>query len=91
MGMQAIVSLMEKHPTEKAVLNVGASVLKRVATIADLRNAMDSLKNGGGDPKFTSVNAALLSQLILVDEMMEDVVKHVRRLIIIAHFKFLEF
>jgi hypothetical protein len=76
--MQAIVSLMEKHPTEKAVLNVGASVLKKVATIADLRNAMDSLKNGGGDPKYASVNAALLSQLILVDEMMEDVVKHVR-------------
>ena len=61
--MQAVYRLMEKHTTENAVLNVGANVLKKVATISDLRNALDSLKDGGGFPKYASVNEALLSHI----------------------------
>lgn len=46
-GMKALVSLLEKHPEEKAILNTGANILGKVATISDLTNALSSLKDGG--------------------------------------------
>ena len=47
LGMRAMVTLLEKHPEERAILNIGASILGKIATIEDLDNALNSLKSGG--------------------------------------------
>lgn len=88
-GMKALVTLLEKHPEEKGILNSASNILGRVATISDLNNALGNLKDGGIyklirwilqilfliDIKKANLNAAILSSLTLVDEMMEEVIK----------------
>ena len=56
--MQSLVKIMELHPNSKAVLNVGASILGKIATLADLNNALEELKKDSGKSGF---HAALLS------------------------------
>ena len=46
-GMRALVTLLEKHPEERAILNIGANILGKIATISDLDQALNSLKSGG--------------------------------------------
>lgn len=50
LGMRVLTNLLEKHPEEKAILNSGAAILGKVATISDLTIALGSL-NEGGIPK----------------------------------------
>ena len=45
-GMQSIVTLMERHSNERAVLNLGASILGKIATITDLNEALQALLAG---------------------------------------------
>ena len=47
LGMRALVTLLEKHPEERAILNIGANILGKIATISDLDAALISLKTGG--------------------------------------------
>lgn len=47
LGMRAMVTLLEKHPEERAILNLGSSILGKIATVVDLDNALASLKSGG--------------------------------------------
>ena len=45
-GVNILVELMEQHPYEKNVLKLGAAVLGCVATVEDLKNALENIKNG---------------------------------------------
>jgi hypothetical protein len=47
LGMRAMVTLLEKHPEERAILNIGANILGKIATVADLDQALATLKSGG--------------------------------------------
>ena len=85
--MRVLTNLLEKHPEEKAILNSGAAILGKVATIGDLTNALGSLNEGGiyqkiklvqffcKDPKKAHINASIISSLTLVDEMMEEIIR----------------
>lgn len=46
-GMKAMVTLLSKHPEERAILNIGANILGKIATVSDLDNAIAALKSGG--------------------------------------------
>jgi len=62
---------MEKHPYEKELLNKGASILSKIVTINDLNKILEVLKT----PQFSLMNIEILSQLALIEEMMEEMVK----------------
>ena len=69
--LESIVSCMEKHPCEKDLLSKGASILSKIVTMSDLNKILEVLKS----PEFSLMNIEILSQLALIEEMMEEMVK----------------
>ena len=45
-AMQAIVQIMDAHPNDSSVLNIGSNVLGSLATVQDLNSALADLRSG---------------------------------------------
>lgn len=72
--LQTIVHCMEKHPYEKELLNNGSAILSKIVTLNDLNHVLGVIKNNEENEN-SLLNISILSQLALIDEMMDEILK----------------
>lgn len=73
-ALQTIVRCMEKHPYDKEILSNGSAILSKIVTISDLNQVLEVMRNQQDDDN-SLINIPILSQLALIDEMMDEMLK----------------
>lgn len=73
-ALQTIVRCMEKHPYDKEILSNGSAILSKIVTISDLNQVLEVMRKQQDDEN-SLLNIPILSQLALIDEMMDEMLK----------------
>jgi len=68
LGTKIIVKVLENHPEDRAINNVSANALEKLATIEDIENALNAVKAGN------TSQVSLLGALLLVEDLLRYVV-----------------
>ena len=71
-GMKLLVKIMDMHQNDKSILNIGSQILAKIATVEDLDLCLKKIQS---NPDDAHLELVMMSQLILVDELTEQLVK----------------